>query len=242
MGVVEVMPGVRTLDRETGKAGPRYGAAVPMVELHSAATFEDRCPVLLARAREEIFFASAPVIAGVPALLTSSKEPLLAALDRQVRVALLEDRESLEASGRQQLLDELRSRGAHVRVTDSGATGMVIADRRWALVGQNPVRDRQCCVSTCSGAIVAVLQQLADRTWRASWDLELLPLTERRDWPVLLSVLRLLGAGYKDALGARLLGMSLRTYRRHVAELLHVLSAGSRFEAGARAARLGLLP
>ncbi|HLX49671.1 MAG TPA: hypothetical protein VKS82_15185 [Streptosporangiaceae bacterium] len=239
---MEGTQGVRTLDRESREAGTRDGAGVAMVELHSAAKFEDRCPILLARARDEIFFASAPVIAGVRAPLTSSREPLLAALRRHVRVAFLEDSESLEASGRKQFLHELRSRGASVRVTGSGVIGMVIVDRRWALVCNNPAGDRQCCVSTCSAAIVAVLQQLADRTWRASWDLDLLPLIERRDWPVLLAVMRVLGAGYKDELGARLLGISLRSYRRHVADLLHILGADSRFEAGARAARLGLLP
>jgi hypothetical protein len=34
--------------------------------------------------------------------------------------------------------------------------------------------------------------------------------------------------------------MSLRTYRRRVAELLNALDAGSRFQAGMRAGELGL--
>ncbi len=36
--------------------------------------------------------------------------------------------------------------------------------------------------------------------------------------------------------------MSLRTYRRYVAEILRDLDAISRFQAGARAVQLGLLP
>jgi DNA-binding CsgD family transcriptional regulator len=55
-------------------------------------------------------------------------------------------------------------------------------------------------------------------------------------------ILGLLGAGYRDAAAASELGLSIRTYRRHVAELMSELGAGSRFQAGVRAAHLGLLP
>jgi DNA-binding CsgD family transcriptional regulator len=54
-------------------------------------------------------------------------------------------------------------------------------------------------------------------------------------------ILDLMGAGYRDAAAARELGLSIRTYRRHVAELMTELRAASRFQAGARAAHLGLL-
>jgi DNA-binding NarL/FixJ family response regulator len=43
-----------------------------------------------------------------------------------------------------------------------------------------------------------------------------------------------------DVTAARELGMSLRTYRRRVAELLVALGADSRFQAGMRAGELGL--
>jgi hypothetical protein len=50
-----------------------------------------------------------------------------------------------------------------------------------------------------------------------------------------------LAAGAKDEQIARALGLSVRTVRRRVAELLDELGAGSRFEAGAHAVRRGLL-
>jgi len=53
-------------------------------------------------------------------------------------------------------------------------------------------------------------------------------------------ILVLLNAGYKDDAAARQLGLSVRTYRRHVAEIMRALGAASRFQAGARAAKLGL--
>lgn len=55
------------------------------------------------------------------------------------------------------------------------------------------------------------------------------------------TILHLLAAGLKDETIARRLGMSLRTLRRHVADLMLQLDAESRFQAGVRAAASGLL-
>src|SRR5690606_2262864 len=54
-----------------------------------------------------------------------------------------------------------------------------------------------------------------------------------------LDLLHLLGKGMTDASAARHLGVSLRTVRRMMAELMNRLDAGSRFEAGIRAAEQG---
>lgn len=48
--------------------------------------------------------------------------------------------------------------------------------------------------------------------------------------------------GHIDEVAARATNVSLRTYRRHVAEIVHELDANSRFQAGARAVEYGLLP
>ncbi|MEU8709780.1 LuxR C-terminal-related transcriptional regulator [Streptomyces sp. NPDC048565] len=57
---------------------------------------------------------------------------------------------------------------------------------------------------------------------------------------VLLQVLHLMGTGRTDEVTARELGMSVRTFRRHVSEVMQRLGASSRFQAGLRAAELGL--
>jgi DNA-binding CsgD family transcriptional regulator len=54
-------------------------------------------------------------------------------------------------------------------------------------------------------------------------------------------ILELLAEGAKDAVIANRLGMSLRTCRRHVAEILSELGAVSRFQAGTLAARRGVI-
>ncbi|MEV8597539.1 LuxR family transcriptional regulator [Streptomyces sp. NPDC052012] len=55
-------------------------------------------------------------------------------------------------------------------------------------------------------------------------------------------ILAALWAGVTDEVAARDLAVSVRTYRRHVAEIMALLGANSRFQAGVRAAELGLLP
>lgn len=55
------------------------------------------------------------------------------------------------------------------------------------------------------------------------------------------TILRLLAAGYKDEAIGRRVGMSLRTTRKHVADIMETLGAVSRFQAGVLAARAGLL-
>ncbi|MET9595104.1 LuxR family transcriptional regulator [Streptomyces sp. NPDC006516] len=54
-------------------------------------------------------------------------------------------------------------------------------------------------------------------------------------------ILGALRAGVTDEVAARELIVSVRTYRRYVAEIMTLLEATSRFQAGVRAAELGLL-
>ena len=54
-------------------------------------------------------------------------------------------------------------------------------------------------------------------------------------------VLQHLRDGSTDEVASREVQVSLRTYRRRVAEIMRVLGADSRFQAGARAAELGLI-
>ncbi|WKX70533.1 helix-turn-helix transcriptional regulator [Streptomyces sp. XD-27] len=58
---------------------------------------------------------------------------------------------------------------------------------------------------------------------------------------VLREVLTLMANGYKDDAAARKLGLSVRTYRRYVADIMRDLKVESRFQAGVRAVHSGLM-
>jgi hypothetical protein len=90
-------------------------------------------------------------------------------------------------------------------------------------------------------ALVSGAYALFEAAWEAATDLAaFLDAGRPRIDAQAREVLYALGSGMTDVTAARELGMSLRTYRRRVAELLVVLGADSRFQAGVRAGELGL--
>ncbi|MDL4819522.1 helix-turn-helix transcriptional regulator [Actinomadura opuntiae] len=118
----------------------------------------------------------------------------------------------------------------------------IIVDHRTAILAGPPERGVREYTVVRSPSVVKGVISLFRATWETSADLA----DFRRERPPALSeesrhILRLLAGGLKDEAAARQLGMSLRTYRRRVAEILTLLDAGSRFQAGLRAQEFGLL-
>lgn len=139
-------------------------------------------------------------------------------------------------------LTELADRGAQVRIA---ATALphetIIIDHRFAiLAGLHAPGGREYTLTTAP-TLVGSVYALFEAAWETATDLKAFL---RGDQPPLdadsRNVLRALGSGATDETAARQLGMSLRTYRRRVAELLDAFDAGSRFQAGVRAGELGL--
>jgi DNA-binding NarL/FixJ family response regulator len=119
----------------------------------------------------------------------------------------------------------------------------IILDRRVAvLAGPRPATGPRAYTVVRSPEVVKSVRSLYRAAWNASTELA----EFRRTRPPALGeesreILRLMAGGHKDEAAARRLGMSLRTYRRRVAEILALLDAGSRFQAGLRAHEFGLL-
>ncbi|WP_203962539.1 helix-turn-helix transcriptional regulator [Actinocatenispora thailandica] len=115
----------------------------------------------------------------------------------------------------------------------------IILDRRIAILAEPPVDGVRTFRVLPDPGLVAGVRAL----FAAAWD-HAVPLGEwRRDpVPVLAeparAVLRELAAGRTDEAAARSLGLSVRTYRRRVAELMRLLGAESRFQAGVLARTL----
>ncbi|MER5280588.1 DNA-binding response regulator [Streptomyces sp. NPDC002809] len=136
----------------------------------------------------------------------------------------------------------VQSKGALVRI--SGAPlphETIIIDRRvMILAGREAPAGREYSVTT-SQTMVDGVYSLLSAVWENSVELD---TYLRSDVPHLddegRTILRALGSGLTDESAARRLGVSLRTYRRRVAELMAALEAGSRFQAGLRAGELGL--
>jgi DNA-binding NarL/FixJ family response regulator len=89
-------------------------------------------------------------------------------------------------------------------------------------------------------ALVGALTLLFETYWDQAVALPDLD-TRRPRVDIRGSLLRQLAAGAKDEQIARTLGLSLRTVRRRVAELLIELGVDTRFQAGVEAVRRGWL-
>jgi hypothetical protein len=148
-----------------------------------------------------------------------------------------------------QCLREMAEHGVQVRVAATPLLqGAVFIDRRtMILTGPPPsspsARDHAHRTYTMSvePALVSGAYSLFEAAWETATDLaDFFDLDRPRIDAQARKVLYALGSGVTDVSAARELGMSLRTYRRRVAELLVTLGADSRFQAGVRAGELGL--
>lgn len=90
---------------------------------------------------------------------------------------------------------------------------------------------------------VAYLCEIFEQTWEQATPFADAAVEglERVSREIDETILKLLASGLKDETIARRLGMSLRTTRRHIAEIMGRLNADSRFQAGVAAATMGLL-
>ncbi|GHC63076.1 LuxR family transcriptional regulator [Streptomyces cinnamoneus] len=129
-----------------------------------------------------------------------------------------------------------------VRIARIPLLAGVIVDSREALVCADSAVGRRASAIRASGVIKPLLT-LFDGVWRNS-----VAVTDRIDFgdhartETARRILEQLRAGATDEVSARELAMSVRTYRRYVAEIMSLVGATSRFQAGVRAAELGLFP
>ncbi|WP_079170954.1 MULTISPECIES: helix-turn-helix transcriptional regulator [unclassified Streptomyces] len=197
------------------------------------------------------FFARDEILAVEPYRKLSSENiarsrPLdLRCLHRGVRIRNVVVPAVLDDPPTTDYLRELIAHGAEIRVSEDTSERLLVYDRTTALVPLDPKDTaRGALLAHRSGLVVHIIA-LFEKIWDASEDLErvvkersaeaggaALTEMERR---VLVSMCTV----SKDEAGARELGVSVRTYRRHVAELLHALGAGNRAHAALLARERG---
>jgi DNA-binding NarL/FixJ family response regulator len=136
----------------------------------------------------------------------------------------------------------VQSKGALIRISGSRLPHeTILIDRRvMILAGRETPTGRQYTVTT-SGTLIDGVHSMFRAIWDTAVDLD---TYLRSDVPHLDAegrvILDALASGRTDAAASRRLGISLRTYRRRVAELMAKLEADSRFQAGVRAGEWGL--
>ena len=137
----------------------------------------------------------------------------------------------------------LAERGTEIRVSPAVTRRLLIVDGRTAVVPIEPEEPSVGALCVREPGMIDQLTALFELIWT-----EAVPLgtPTKSDSPAELSptdrhLLRLLADGLTDEAAAKRLGISARTVRRIMADLMDRLGAESRFEAGVEAARRGWL-
>lgn len=164
-------------------------------------------------------------------------------LNSDGRLVVLADDESADYPDVAERLADLEQRGATVRVHLTDLPDMLVLDRT-AVVLRMPDPQRgpdhaELALMRVPELVTAMGKMVAAVLGGA---VELSSFRQRTTIREGLTgrVLFLLQMGYKDETAARILGLSVRTYRRHVAILMERLGVTSRFQAGFQTSLLGL--
>jgi DNA-binding CsgD family transcriptional regulator len=129
-----------------------------------------------------------------------------------------------------------------IRVAAHPGTNFAIIDRHTALIHTPANRHKLLILRHPS--LVNLVTGLLNHIWRTAEPLthHTATLAARRNCHTTHQILRELAHGSTDDAAARRLSMSVRTFRRHVADIMRDIDARSRFQAGIRLAQLGLAP
>lgn len=135
-------------------------------------------------------------------------------------------------------LRDIASLGALIHITDDPMDRMIIFDRAVAVVPVNPKESARGALLVREAGLVSQMATYFESVWQAASDLSDHIGTTTAP-PVLSSlekrVLTALSMYDKDEIAAREIDVSVRTYRRYVADLMARLGAANRFQAALRA-------
>lgn len=148
------------------------------------------------------------------------------------------------------LVEHLSSAGADLRTGVDLPAHVIVFDDDCCMVsvpGRSPdgsaLPGRTTTLVIHQPLIVALLTGVCRAAWAQGAPF-LAPGTDRARIAGHLrqGILQLLAGGAKDEAVARRLGLSVRTCRRHISEIMQALGADSRFQAGVEACSRGLVP
>ncbi|MFJ4980474.1 helix-turn-helix transcriptional regulator [Streptomyces coeruleorubidus] len=209
------------------RAAQRPGAfpTASIERLRDATAVRERIDRLTLLARREILSVQPSAVHGHSALLR--------ALRRGVRVRTVVASEALNQGPTLSRIRSLAQYGAEVGVVDRLDEHMLVYDGRIAVVAEDATDASHDVLVVQEGGLVKSVRALFDRVWddaRKPADVDhtvavSAPTDDERQ------ILTLMCQVSKDEAGARTMGVSVRTYRRRIAELLAALGAGNRAQA-----------
>ncbi|WP_327089820.1 LuxR C-terminal-related transcriptional regulator [Nonomuraea sp. NBC_01738] len=220
--------------------GDSKAALVDFYPRSEVDTLRMRLRAVTERATEEVMGMHMPHT-WEEARLAHSREEDIRAVRRGLRVRIMHAQSQLNLPVLRDHVQGMLAGGVEVRTTPFVPVRLIMVDRSIAVVEVVPGDIDGGALFIEGRALVASFGAMFDYCWMtASQPKDVPTATDSRELSEQqLAVLRLLAAGAKDDAIARALGVSTRTVTRVVGELTALLGAGSRFQAGVRAAKLG---
>ncbi|KDN83184.1 helix-turn-helix transcriptional regulator [Kitasatospora cheerisanensis] len=223
----------RQAARETG------GAEIEVIaDLQDVRAALDRAS---AECRSEVLTSQPGGGSRVPAAMEEALRRDRALLGRGVRMRTLYHHTARFNGPSQAYVEAATALGAEYRTAHELFGRLIVFDRELAFL---PLSDGTWgAVVVRQEALLAYLCGIFEQAWTlarpfaAAAEDGLEQVSQELD----RTIVRMLAAGLKDEAIARRLGMSLRTARRHIADIMDELGAESRFQAGVAAAKAGLL-
>ncbi|MDV9187371.1 helix-turn-helix transcriptional regulator [Streptomyces sp. SR27] len=239
----DLNPLVDALRREAHDRGSNSEQA-PMERLMGLSAIRERLDELAFFARTEVL-SSEPYTALTPENIERSRELDLRCLRRGVVLRTLVRASAVADAATRAYLQELTDAGARIRVIEDLSELMIVYDRHTALVPVDPkVTSKGALCSSEEGIVTAVVNNF-ERLWAGAVEFADLvgpgesPSGEPELTDLQVQVLRAMCTVAKDETGARQVGAALRTYRRHISELMRILGAENRAHAALLARERG---
>ncbi|WP_407560327.1 hypothetical protein [Streptomyces sp. 184] len=241
---------VLTTLRAEGTAASADGAPAggAYVGEHGVEEIDDRKD-LSNRMEELVFFAREEIASVEPGFHLMSEAVLKRrtvewrALKRGVRRRLVLPADTLRHPRVAGHVRELLARGGEVRVVDEISDQLAVYDGRVALMPKDPKNLDEGALLVRGRGLVSTLSGLFEKVWEQAEDVSVELREPEEPEPELseaeLRVLRMMCEVGKDETGARDLGVSVRTYRRHIADVLRLLGASTRAQAALLARERG---
>ncbi|MFE9909561.1 helix-turn-helix transcriptional regulator [Streptomyces clavifer] len=242
--LVDVRPILRSLRHEgpvLGTGAPEDGAAA-LFRLEGLREVRARVGQLAFGARSEVLAAD-PCDASTPESAGYARHLDLGRLSKTVRVRVLVRATALADAGSLDRMRHLHLGGAAVRVADELSESVLVYDRHAALVPIDARDTGRGALYTEESGLVSSLVGLFERLWATATDFADLVAADTGQVARLTDTQRLVLAAMcavsKDETGARQARMSLRTYRRHISDVLRLLGACNRAQAALLARERG---
>lgn len=178
-----------------------------------------------------------------PDTLRDATERDLSILARGAKLRTIYQHTATASLATRTYVGRITENGGQVRTTTDAFDRLLIFDNAIAFIpmarkGENPPG----AALVQDATIIEFVRRVFENHWAVSMPYALDPdsrveaLSEVRE-----AILKFMARGMKDDVIARRLGMATRTCRRYITALMEEMGATSRFQAGVRAALMGLL-